>query len=423
MKKGKICFLLFLIAGAIGITPTVKRYVLSPQPLWKNQPHDAREIASFKHLVDPLILEDYFINESYNKYMSYELEPRFWTSLDGKYLKTKASLALHETFTKTFIQMEKENEHNLTAVFKKNLLDTVVNQYIKTLNFYKIFNGAFQFDFNFTPKEHRFLTYDDELSSNQLVIHNKKNNLHQMMVKPDHSWAKAVHLSKTPHSGEQYQYNGGSISVWLKLLDLNLLKLQNPVPNPKKNALKGYIRYRKYFRVNEPSKINLEINNDLISSKMLHFKKNSKENFIYMTVDIYQKFNLKSMIPQNDKMVINFGSIIPNNLNRDSIFKDMINMFSNEKKIETATLTLRGETKSASGKQKFRTKIETLVYSFVDKKFTNHSKIHTKLHTSYRSSQGSGHLKLKIKNSILKNNKQQLIKAFHLDKFSSDLGQ
>ena len=411
-----VLFVLFIIS----LVPYVKDLLINQDKFWQGQVEDSREIASAQQLIDPLVLEDYLINETYNKYISYELEPRFWTSLDSKYLKRKAFKAINETFSKSFIQIQNETQETLPTLLKNNLTKSIVKNYVKTLNFYKIFNGAFQFDFNFTPKEQRSLNYIDELSTNQLVMYNQDINLYHKMINKQVSLTQKVYETKVPNSGELFQYNGGSISVWFKLLDLNLLKIQNPIPNPKKNALKGYVRYRKYIRINEPSEINLEIKDDLISTSLLQFQNKSKSSPIYMTVDIYQNFNLKNLIPTNDKMVIHFGKIIPNNLNRDSIFKSLLHITSKEKSIKTASLTLHGSITKDIKKQKFKSKIKKLVYSFKDQEFTNESKITTTLRGT---SKNSINIKNKIKRNILKKYKSKLIKSFKLDQFSSSIGQ
>ncbi len=421
-KRNTIVF-----AGLIAVAATSFQVYKKTRPHKKHwaslekQKTSKREIASIDESIDPNIFNDFLIPETYKKYIEYDMQPRFWTDLDDKYLQTKAKLALNNTFVQTFAKVATPQEEKpLAALFKENLIKNLVTQYIKTAQVFKIFNGTFQIDLNFTPIEHQNITYKKELSSNQLISFDEAGSLYDELVADETTLAQQMASVDFPVSTELYQYTGGSISIWLKLLDMSFNPLK-PIPNPKKNALKGFVRYRRYFKVNSPSRMDFNLSDDKVTSKVLHFKKNKEvfTNARYITVDIIKEFNLKNLIPSDGRMEIHFGDIVPNNIKKGNIIRDFFS--KKEKNINTGELIFSGEFKGyRSGS--YKTKIKKLVYDFKEKKFTSKSSLRTRLRGHFN---GSGtqsekmRIKRKIKNTIINKHANDLINKFQLKRFDS----
>jgi len=423
-KKKTISFIgLFAIAGlSFHFYQTTRPHQKHWEALKKKQ-NVQREIASIDEQIDPKIFDDFLIPETYKRFIEYDMEPRFWTDLDDKYLQAKAKVALNSTLVDTFSSLASpQNKKPITALLKENLIKNIVSNYIKTAQVFKIFNGTFQIDLNFTPKEHLNINYDHELSTNQLINFENSGSLYDELVSSEISNAKQMASIDFPVSTELYQYTGGSISIWLKLLDMSFNPLK-PIPNPKKNAVKGFVRYRRYFKVNSPSRMDFQLNSEAVTSNLLHFKKNKEGtiNSRFITVDIIKEFNLKNLIPKDGRMEIHFGNIVPNNIKKGNIIR---NFFSKkEKKINTGELSFSGEFKGYRNGT-YKSTIKKLVYDFKKKRFSSKSKISTRLRGHFNgngSSQEKVRLKNKIKNTIIKKHAADLIEKFQLNRFDSRL--
>lgn len=390
------------------------------QKYWaKNKTTDmSRYPASFFAGKDIQLYRDYFTFETFQKYLNYEMDVTVNTDKDGNYLKKKARLALHDTFAKSFSQhgVNQKNgvESSLLGLLKQNFMKSMINRFLKTLYVFKILDGEFQIDLSFTPVEEQNLSFKKELESNQLIDLNEGKSLSEFLESKKVNLNNAVHKSRVPNNGRVYEYNGGLITIWLKVADLSWNPL-NPIPNPKKNAVKGFVRYRRYFRADNMSLLNPQFSGDGISIENIHFEKNKNQIQNFVTVDIYKTFNLKTLIPVLDRMEIHFGKLLPKDVHQDTLIQRIFT--KNEKTIDTGRLFINGTIGEGSKSKNFATHVKKLVFNFKKSKFSDKSVLITK--TEERGK--GGRVKARVKDFFLKKYSHLFVDKFNLDRFHRTL--
>jgi hypothetical protein len=352
-----------------------------------------REIASIENKIDPQIFDDFLSPNTYSSFIKYDMQPRFWSNLKKDEQHNKAFSALDNTFLNTYrLLATPDEEKSFIKLFKENFVKSLVETYIRELDKEKINEGEFQLNLNFTPKEQINISYNEELSTNQLINFDDAGSLYDDLLDKEPTLAKQVIKTDFPVGTELYQYVGGSIAIDLKL---------------KQEKLAGFVRYRRYFKINYPSRMDFDLAADGISSKMLHFKKNKEgiTNSRYITVDVIKNFNQDNLTPKAGRIEIYYGDVISNQ----------------EKAINTSDLIFTGEY-SGVRDGSYKASIEKLVYDFETKKFSNNSVISTTLRGNFDGENNGlerDQIKKKIKRVILEDHARDLVEKFRLARFDN----
>ena len=130
-----------------------------------------------------------------------------------------------------------------------------------------------------------------------------------------------------------------------------------------KNAVKGYVKYRKYYRVNKKIHTNFTENK---YSYVLESRKTGNEPLM-MTVDTYKVFNMANLAPKLDRVEISFGKLLPHKTDKGFwLTRPFVKMFTKEK--ETGRL-LVGVYEAGKSKAKATIKVKKLIFSFEDNRF------------------------------------------------------
>jgi hypothetical protein len=357
-------------------------------------------------------IKDYIDYETYGKSVEYNVSMNVWTDKNGPLLKKRAKEALSDAFKKTFVEQamaeESGSAFNLVSALKSNVYKSALKKFVKSLSVRHILDGKFHININFTPKFSQNINYENELSSNQLIDMNHTNGLMSEVFKGTQSSIQNIWKNGMVSGSEVYQYTGGSIDIIVKLLDTNV---RLKVPNPKKNLVKGKVRYRKYIKVNNPSFVSFEHRFEEYHIYHAKFKNTEGKNPI-MTVDLFKEFNLENPIPKDKLLVIYPGELIPANFKADDWINQVFTviLLKNESSIKTGELQLYGTYRG----QSFTAFVDKLVYSIPNKNFTKKSKIRIRIKTRRFNNPLR---KKKIKSYILRNLKDNFIEELKLEKY------
>lgn len=353
--------------------------------------------------LDEKILADFFTPNDFAKLVSYEVRPRFWTDQNEEYLKKQAQKTIDETIVETLKEKESTlGEAALLSLVKENLSESFLKNFIKTVRIHNLVNATFQFDLFFTPKLHRQLNFKEELKTNQLINLDDVGNSYQDLISEDKGQIEKILASKIPYEGEK-QFVGGSITIWIKVLDTAWNPLK-PIPDPKKNAVKGFLRFRKYIRVNQ--KISHTSNSGVVD--MVHIEPLIENTPIYYTVDVIKTFNLGDLIPKLARLEVYPGILESNNMRKGSALRRLFS--KGEKSIETAHYNAHGKIQGIP----FTARLDKLVYDYGKKKWLWDSHLNIK----FRDHNGEiSHSQ--IKKEILSDSSELFIKSLALKPYLS----
>lgn len=303
----KLIVLVCMLAGHIACKSRPKNQLKSnvePPGKTSDLGYSAGEIAVFNDLLS---------GATYNKQIKQTVETEFWTSSDETYVKTKSKQAFQsaiiKSLTNTHPGQQTTKADSFLTRFKQDLIQSVIANFIKTLKVYKIVNGIFQYDVHFIAEEDSPLDYSPEMASNQLIDISQVATLTSRIAEAKDATKivkKIKHLPNIlpPISGDSsmYQYLGGTVSIWVSLLAPKFL------PTLTKNALNGFVRYRRYFRVNHLPHLALNADRRLHLDKAFWHADKPQDQIV--TVDIIKTFNLQTMKPQLNTLEISFGQIL-----------------------------------------------------------------------------------------------------------------
>lgn len=364
------------------------------------------------------IYQEMFSYSTDQKKISYDLDVKLRTDADDEYLKRKADLALHDAFRLSFdkINSEKEKDPSLISVFKTGLIESFVDHFIKTIGALKLVNKTFQIDFSFIPNIQKDLNYKEELSSNQLIQWDDIGSLYQELQSKELPLQEKILNTKLPATEKLFQYQGGQISLWIKILDMSP---SFNIPNPKKNAVKGFVRIRRYYKANGLAELSPFLRNSefKIDKLGLDFEKEKKDFFI--TVDLFKEFSLGDIIPKLDRIEIYFGTLLPDNMYKNNIIGKLIS--NEDHAIKTAELKIKGSFKSQEGSSHpFQSSIQRLTYDFEKKSFDfGDSRIRSVITGNSESPESN--LNLQFHQALLKRFAPELIKGLYLQEFHDDI--
>lgn len=424
MKKinNFVIYTLFFII-ALSLTSLINKGQHKSNTYWKKSSNNRMPASILTNLnKQKQMYQDYFSHDTAGKYVKYDLDYKFWTNKNKADIREKSKIAFHNAISKTLVgdvKQGKDSQESLQDVFKKNLTESLVDEFIKTLFVFNIMNGKFQFDFEISPNFSNNINIDDELHTNQLISLNDRNKLTGLINQQALGLKDKVSQTYIPSDNNNYQFMGGSITLNLDILDLSWDPTQ-PIPKPTKNALKGFVRFRRYFRINNPELYDLAIKDDSIevSQSPGKFKliKGSKQYFI--TVDIYKKFNIENPAPTLDRIEISLGKIKTNTPSNRKLF----NIFKKkDKDIATAKYILRGNYTYKKHQYEFESELKTLrVNDFESLAFVQKDTIETKILTPQRAFARdiSSTLIKKINQSLLSVHAMKIIKSLDLARLS-----
>jgi len=369
---------------------------------------------------DVQLLKDLFQFDTRGKQLKYVVRSKFWTSMDKPYLQKKAKEALEQAIAKTLAVTDAEG--GLLGKFKQNLTQEFLKEFVYTLQVYKILNGTIQFDLYFLPEEDSVNDFSNEYSSNRLVRLSETGTL-QQKLRDQENWTVTGQLGKASHklialsrlAGNQDRtlYAGGAISVYLKLADMRWDPLK-PVPHPKKNAVKGFIRYRRYF-IHDGSLVEGSCKTDRVSIGKLEWASGKKQSDQLMTVDLYKAFNLANMDPTSQTLEIFPGRWLASNQGRGGLLpRGFLGFKDHEwvgKNLKTGSVYISGTANSFGPPGNFEHELKSLVYSFENKRFdAARSSIYGEVSSDYPSATSSNIAML------LQDCDKYLIKALSLDR-------
>ncbi|MCM2277831.1 MAG: hypothetical protein NDJ89_07115 [Oligoflexia bacterium] len=355
-------------------------------------------LTEFFKGVDGKLLSDFFQLDTRGKQLRYRVQSRLWTSMDDEYLQEQARRALNDAIARTLetkdIEKRSGEEPSLASRLKGNLMESFLEEFVKTWKFYKIVNGTLQLDLYFLPERDSPSDYGPELASNGLVRMNDTGSLAARLRELDEaSFTRRIHAAgkfvpgKGFADGDPLRYVGGVITLNIKILDSRWKPLQKLLPSPRKNAVKGYIRYRRYFAGRELAA------SDGACGKGAFEGNAAGDRFT--TVDVYKTFNLEKLAPKAERLEVFPGRIMAPNKGEDELLPSGSDFVGK---------TIHGgDYRISAGAADHR--VRSLVYSISDGRFD-----------SRRSSLWSTGSEGGEQNRYLTECRDYLISAFHLNR-------
>ncbi len=281
---------------------------------------------------DTSIYADILSRDTGGKRLKYRMDFRFATDIEEEYLRTKARAAFQTALAKTLDMSNPQDEKKpLQERFKEHLLGSLVSEFVKTLQVYKILNGTIQIDLTFLPESDDPGSFSAELGSNQLVRWDDVGSVSDEFnaLSAPNDVERLASYADNPVVQEQlnnnrYAYVGGSITLWIKLADMHF-DITHPIPNPTKNAVKGTVRLRRIFTAPSMEFSNIACKPGSIEKLVLQpegvgrFTESPTPKHQFVTVDHVKAFNLKQLVPKDESLEIYFGYLLPNNKGRKGL--------------------------------------------------------------------------------------------------------
>lgn len=277
------------------------------------------------------------------------MQVRFYVNGDQDYLGKKAKEALNQALLETL--NGDVSEEGLIKALGANVQDAVLDKFVKTLRVYKLINTGLQMDLLFIPQENSIRDLGPQLSSNQLVRLSETGRLDKILTDLQSQTVIGNlyrYSSLVPSvSGGGVTYLGGAVSLFVEVLDTGF-KIK--IPNPLKNGVKGFVRYRRYYRVDENRA-------DSFSCGDYKVSKTIEKNGIplFYTVDLYKNFNLENLIPTDETIEIYPGLLVATGEGRSELLPDSTK--ETGKSVIAASISVE---KTSNQKTKFR--VRKLVY-------------------------------------------------------------
>ncbi|OFZ71534.1 MAG: hypothetical protein A2451_16485, partial [Bdellovibrionales bacterium RIFOXYC2_FULL_39_8] len=304
--------------------------------------------------------------DDHGKKLRFDIEFQVRTG-DDDYFGIKAKKAVSEALINTFMIRDKSKEdliaRSLLSIAKQEFMASFMKNFVKTITFYKLIDRDIQIDFKFIPTKENPQDYSYELSTNHLLNISNTDKLFPQITGKNKRIINQVATQKREPNHQRYQYAGGAISIWVKVLDSLL-------PGTQEHAVKGMVRYRRYFIDHEPANHKIHQEQEEVLANQLIFARTDSVPFL--TVDVIKKFNVKSLIPSLDKMIVYPGYLVEPDLYKEGIVEDLLS--PSTKPIKAGELQITGSVKSSSQKYNYNLHLKKLVFDFATKTFdTNQS--------------------------------------------------
>lgn len=305
----------------------------------------------------------------------HKMTVQFHTDGDQKYLSTTALKALQEALTET---LGTENpEQGLAKLAAGNIRDALIENFVKTLKVYKIINIGLQLDLMFLPEPNNKNDYANELNSNQLVRLNETGQLSAKWARQEKSTTTNTLYNNSayvPFKKGALDYLGGSMSLYIKIMDVGL-----GIPKIKKNAVKGFVRYRRYYRSMQDPRQPSACGDFILTAKSP-----SPATPMFYTVDLYKNFNLKNLLPTEETLEIFPGALVSHNEGRSELMPDTYE--KSGKAIVTGTFLVEKKNNPA---EQISFQLKKIVYDLKDRELDGRrSDIELVQYSSVRGGEG-----------------------------------
>lgn len=243
-------------------------------------------------------LRELFGDDSPTAAYRHRLKVDFYTNKDKTYLGATAKKAVAEALEKTLVE---NKDGSLTAEALENLKSAFIANFVTTLRLYKIVNTGLQLDLTFIPEANKKSDLDEEFENNNLIRLDKVGGLSAEWKKLESgSYLDSIYRnSASVPVKKKSDYIGGTISFYVEILDAT-----PGFGRPSKNAVKGFMRYRRYYRMNRAFAAKRECQKLVLGAQ----PRNSGPSFF--TVDIYKNFNLANLMPVTENLEIFPGYLV-----------------------------------------------------------------------------------------------------------------
>lgn len=248
--------------------------------------------------------EDFFRVNSRDGRVRYIAVARFWSDIDNRYLMTATRRAIDSGLTEG---LRRSGDTTDFAAIRGSLEAAFVDEFITTLAVYKIVNKRLQFDLYYLPVLDDPDRFGPELASNRLIRLNDTGGLQAALA---HARAPVSMpalretfdlITATAPAGERYTYLGGVITVSARILDLRL-NYRKPRPKPRQNAVKGFVRLRRFFTAHHFADTEITGNSFAWPAATAGAQ--------YVTVDHISKFSIGQPRPKPRLLNIHFGLLL-----------------------------------------------------------------------------------------------------------------
>ncbi|WP_415064314.1 hypothetical protein [Bdellovibrio sp.] len=338
-------------------------------------------------------LSDLFGSDSPSNGYRHPMTVSFHTNSDKEYLSNTAKKALQEALIESL--GGDVPEQALGKVVAGNLKEAMIENFVKTMRVYKIINTGLQVDLAFVPKANNRNDFSAELSSNQLVRLSETGKLSGKWESLERSTitGSLYHNSVyVPARQDEADYIGGMMSIYVEILDTSP-KIK--IPSITKNGVKGFIRYRRYYRLNKNLAKSLSCDNFAVNVTR------PEGVPLFYTVDLYKNFNLKNLIPTEETLEVFPGLLATSSEGRNELMPRSLEKAG--KSISTATFAVE-QKRNISGEVSFS--LKKLVYSLKEKSL-DREKSQVDLIRYYSSGEGGG---VGMEDSALANARRTFLK-------------
>nr|BFD61047.1 hypothetical protein CKG001_31540 [Bdellovibrio sp. CKG001] len=283
----------------------------------------------------------------------HKMSVHFHTNGDQKYLSKTARKALNEALIKTL--GSDAPEQGLAKIAGGNIKDALIENFVKTMRFYKIINTGLQVDLMFNPEFNQKNDYSAELNSNQLVRLSETGRLSskwEQLEKATVTGTVYNNSALVPVTKGAADYIGGSMTIYIEIMDIGI-----GVPSIKKYGVKGFVRYRRYYRSNHALQKPVVCDGYTLSAKSA-----GPGVPLFYTVDLYKNFNLKDLIPTEETLEIYPGLLASHNEGRRELMPDTYE--ETGKSVPTGTFQVE-EKRNSSGQVIFN--LSKIVYDLKER--------------------------------------------------------
>lgn len=277
---------------------------------------EVRQPASVKQIItdgEAQALGDLLGGDSPLNSYHHKMSVHFHTNGDQKYLSKTARKALNESLIKTL--GSDAPEQGLAKLAAGNIKDALIENFVKTMRFYKIINTGLQVDLMFNPEPNQKNDYSAELNSNQLVRLSETGRLSSKWDQLEKGTATGTVYNNSayvPVTKGGADYIGGSMTIYIEIMDIGI-----GVPSIKKYGVKGFVRYRRYYRSNHVPQQPAVCEGFTLTAKSA-----GPGVPLFYTVDLYKNFNLKDLIPTEETLEIFPGILASHNEGRRELMPD-----------------------------------------------------------------------------------------------------
>ena len=278
----------------------------------------------------------------------------FYVDGDKDYLSETAKKALHQALTDSLLD---KSGQGLAKVVASNLKEQMVENFVKTMRFYKLINVGLQMDISFLPEPNQKDSLESEMNSNQLVRFDELGKLSQKWTALEtNTRTQSLYNNSVlvPVTSGQADLVGGAVTLYIEILDATP---KFKLPRLTKNGVKGYIRYRRYYRMNEELAAKTTCDKYVISSQRA-----GKNVPLFYTLDMYKNFNIKNIVPTDETLEIFPGLLAKNSDGRHELMPKKDG--KNGKSIPTGAFQVQEKT-GALDQVTFA--VEKIVYDLKDK--------------------------------------------------------